>query len=35
MTEAFLKQMAGDRFKVESAGLEPGSFYLTKLNNEV
>ena len=24
MAEAFLKQMAGDRFEVESAGLEPG-----------
>ncbi len=24
MAEAFLKQMAGDRFDVESAGLEPG-----------
>ena len=24
MTEAFLKQLAGDRFEVESAGLEPG-----------
>jgi arsenate reductase (thioredoxin) len=25
MAEAFLKQLAGDRFDVESAGLEPGS----------
>ncbi|MCK9615359.1 MAG: arsenate reductase ArsC [Candidatus Omnitrophica bacterium] len=25
MAEAFLKQMAGDRFEVESAGLEPGA----------
>ncbi len=25
MAEAFLKQMAGDRFEVESAGLEPGT----------
>jgi arsenate reductase len=24
MAEAFLKQLAGDRFEVESAGLEPG-----------
>ena len=24
MAEAFLKQMAGDKFEVESAGLEPG-----------
>ncbi len=24
LAEAFLKQMAGDRFEVESAGLEPG-----------
>jgi arsenate reductase len=24
MAEAFLKRMAGDRFEVESAGLEPG-----------
>lgn len=24
MAEAFLKQIAGDRFEVESAGLEPG-----------
>jgi arsenate reductase (thioredoxin) len=24
MAEAFLKEMAGDRFEVESAGLEPG-----------
>jgi len=24
MAEVFLKQMAGDRFEVESAGLEPG-----------
>ena len=24
MAEAFLKQVAGDRFEVESAGLEPG-----------
>lgn len=24
MAEAFLKQMAGDRFEVESAGIEPG-----------
>lgn len=24
MAEAFLKQLAGDRFQVESAGLEPG-----------
>src|SRR3990167_1894983 len=24
MAEAFLNQMAGDRFEVESAGLEPG-----------
>lgn len=24
MAEAFLKQMAGDRFEVKSAGLEPG-----------
>ena len=24
MAEAFLKQMAGDRLEVESAGLEPG-----------
>ncbi len=24
MSEAFLKQLAGDRFEVESAGLEPG-----------
>jgi len=24
MAEAYLKQMAGDRFEVESAGLEPG-----------
>ncbi len=30
MAEAFLKQMAGDRFEVESAGLEPG-----KLNSIV
>jgi arsenate reductase (thioredoxin) len=26
MAEAFLKQMAGDRFEVESAGLEHGMF---------
>ncbi len=25
IAEAFLKQMAGDRFEVESAGLEPGA----------
>ncbi len=25
MAEAFLKQIAGDRFEVESAGLEPGT----------
>ena len=25
MAEAFLKQMAGDKFEVESAGLEPGT----------
>jgi len=25
MAEAFLKQIAGDRFEVESAGLEPGN----------
>lgn len=25
MAEAFLKQMAGDRFDVESAGIEPGN----------
>lgn len=25
MAEAFLKQLAGDRFEVESAGLEPGT----------
>jgi arsenate reductase (thioredoxin) len=25
MAEAFLKEMAGDRFEVESAGLEPGT----------
>jgi len=25
MAEAFLKQMAGDKFEVESAGLEPGA----------
>jgi arsenate reductase (thioredoxin) len=25
MAEAFLKQLAGDQFEVESAGLEPGS----------
>lgn len=25
MAEAFLKQIAGDRFEVESAGLEPGA----------
>ena len=30
MAEAFLKQMAGDKFEVESAGLEPG-----KLNSIV
>ena len=24
MAEAFLKQLTGDRFEVESAGLEPG-----------
>ena len=24
IAEAFLKQIAGDRFEVESAGLEPG-----------
>ncbi|PIP19551.1 MAG: low molecular weight phosphatase family protein, partial [Candidatus Omnitrophica bacterium CG23_combo_of_CG06-09_8_20_14_all_41_10] len=24
MAEAFLKQMAGDKFEAESAGLEPG-----------
>jgi len=30
MAEAFLKQMAGNRFEVESAGLEPG-----KLNSVV
>ncbi len=28
MAEAFLKQMAGDRFEVESAGLEPGKLNL-------
>ena len=25
MAEAFLKQLAGDRFEVESAGIEPGA----------
>ena len=25
MAEAFLKKIAGDRFKVESAGFEPGT----------
>ena len=28
MAEAFLKQMAGDKFEVESAGLEPGKLNL-------
>jgi arsenate reductase len=28
IAEAFLKQMAGDRFEVESAGLEPGKLNL-------
>ncbi len=28
MAEAFLKQLAGDRFEVESAGLEPGKLNL-------
>ena len=28
MAEAFLKHLAGDRFEVESAGLEPGKLNL-------
>jgi len=28
MAEAFLKQLAGDKFEVESAGLEPGTLNL-------
>jgi hypothetical protein len=28
MAEAFLKQISGDRFEIESAGLEPGKFIL-------
>jgi len=28
MAEAYLKQLAGDRFEVESAGLEPGKLNL-------
>ena len=28
MAEAFLKQMAGDKFEIESAGLEPGKINL-------
>ena len=37
MAEAFLKKYGGDRFKVESAGLEPGTlnFYSVEVMKEV
>lgn len=37
MAEAFLKQMAGDRFEVESAGLEPGKLnpFVVKAMQEI
>jgi arsenate reductase len=37
MAEAFLNQLAGDRFEVQSAGLEPGQLnpYVVKVMQEV